>query len=83
MLTRSGNASWKSLPRSSPTEEIKAQKAQLARKKLKLDHMTALVAACQPNAALRATTDIHDVRVGSHIAPPSGPKIVEDGRLMR
>ena len=44
--------------------------------------MTALVAACQPNAVLRATTDIHGVRVGNHIAPPSGPKIVEEFDLL-
>jgi hypothetical protein len=37
---------------------------------------------CQPNAVLRATTDIHGVRVGNHIAPQSGPKIVEEFDLL-
>jgi hypothetical protein len=63
-------------------EEVKAHQALLARKKLKIEHVTALVAACQPNAVLRATTDIHGVRVGNHIAPRSGPKIVEEFDLL-
>jgi hypothetical protein len=58
-------------------EEIRAHKTLIARKKVKIEHVTALVAVCQPNAVLRATPDIHGVRVGNHIAPPSGPKIVE------
>ena len=33
------------------------------------------VAVNQPSAVLRNSTDIPGVRVGSHIAPPSGPEI--------
>jgi hypothetical protein len=59
-------------------EEIKAHRTLIARKRVKVEHVTALVAACQPNAVLRATTDIHGVRVGNHVAPPSGPNIVTE-----
>lgn len=66
-----------------PTEsEIKAHKTLIARKRVKIDHVAALVAVCQPNAVLRATSDIHGVRAGNHVAPPSGPKIVEDLDLL-
>ena len=62
-----------------PTDaEIKAHRALMARKRVKIEHVTALVAVCQPTAVLRATTDVHGVRVGNHVAPPSGPKIVHD-----
>lgn len=60
------------------SDEVKAHKALIARKLVKIEHVTALVAVCQPNAVLRATTDVHGVRVGNHVAPPSGPKIVHD-----
>ena len=63
----------------SPTDaEIEAHKTLIARKRVKIEHVTALVAVCQPNAVLRATTDVHGVRVGNHVAPPSGPRIVQD-----
>jgi hypothetical protein len=58
-------------------EEIGAHRTLVGRKKVKVEHVTQLVAVCQPNAVLRATADIHGVRVGNHVAPPSGPKIVE------
>jgi hypothetical protein len=58
-------------------EEIKAHRTLVARKKVKVEHVTQFVAVCQPNTVLRATTDIYGVRVGNHVAPPSGPKIVE------
>ncbi len=62
-----------------PTDaEIKAHRTFIARKRVKVEHVTELVAVCQPNAVLRATTDIHGVRVGNHVAPPSGPKIVAE-----
>jgi hypothetical protein len=59
-------------------EEIKAHKTLIARKRVKVEHVTALVAVCQPNAILRASSNIPGVRVGNHIAPPSGPQIVND-----
>ena len=63
-------------------EEIRAHREFIARKRVKVQHVQALVAVCQPNAVLRATTDIHGVRVGNHVAPPSGPKIVADLDLL-
>lgn len=63
-------------------DEIEAHRTLIVRKRVKVEHVTALVAVCQPNAVLRATTDIHGVRVGNHIAPPSGPKIVDDFDLL-
>lgn len=62
--------------RAPTAEEIKAHKTLLARKRVKIEHVTALVVVCQPDAALRALTTIPGVRVGNHIAPPSGPGIV-------
>lgn len=59
-------------------EEIKAHQVLLKRKRLKVEHVAEFVSACQPNAVLRATENIPGVRVGSHIAPPSGPQIVAD-----
>ena len=58
--------------------EIKAHKTLLARKRVKVEHVTALVSACQPDAILRASSSVPSVRVGNHIAPPSGPGIVAD-----
>jgi hypothetical protein len=37
--------------------------------------LVALVGVLQPNARFRNAADIPGVRVGSHIAPPSGPEI--------
>jgi Fic/DOC family len=59
-------------------EEIKAHKTLIARNRVKVEHVTALVAVCQPNAVLRASANVPGVRVGNHIAPPSGPQIVDD-----
>jgi hypothetical protein len=56
--------------------EIKTHKTFIARKRVKIEHVTQLVSVCQPNAVLRATPDVPGVRVGNHIAPPSGPQIV-------
>jgi len=39
-----------------------------------------LVAALQPDARFRNSPDIPGVRVGNHIAPPSGPQIEADLR---
>jgi hypothetical protein len=39
-----------------------------------------LVSVLQPNARFRNKTNVPGVRVGSHIAPPSGPQIEADLR---
>jgi hypothetical protein len=39
-----------------------------------------LVAILQPNACFRNSPNIPGVRVGNHIAPPSGPNIAEELR---
>jgi hypothetical protein len=65
-------------------EEIRAHKTLIARKRVKIEHVAAFVAVCQPNAVLRNRTDVPRVRVGRHVAPPSGPKIGEDlDRLLK
>lgn len=62
-----------------PTDaEIKAHKTLIARKHVKIAHVVALVAVCQPNATLRDRETVPGVRVGNHIAPPSGPAIVAE-----
>lgn len=59
-----------------PTEEeIKAHRTFIARKRVKVSHVAALVSVCQPNAVLRDRESVPGVRVGSHVAPPSGPAI--------
>lgn len=63
-------------------EEIKAHKTLIARKRMRIEHVEAFVAVCQPDAQLRATANVPGVRVGIHIAPPSGPKIIEDLDLL-
>jgi hypothetical protein len=63
-------------------EEIKAHKTLIARKKINIGHITDLVSICQPNAVLRATPDIHGVRVGNHIAPSSGPALMSDFEVL-
>ena len=66
-----------------PTDaEIKAHKDLIACKRLTVEHVTTFVAVCQPGAVLRATTAVHGVRVGNHIAPASGPKIVAELDLL-
>lgn len=42
-----------------------------------VDSLVALVGVLQPDARLRDTADIPGVRVGDHVAPPSGPDIVD------
>lgn len=64
--------------------EIKAHTSLIRRKRVKVEHVESIVAVCQPDARLRSSPDIPGVRVGSHIAPPSGPKVVEDlSRLLK
>lgn len=58
-------------------EEIAAHEAVLECKTLRVADVAAFVSICQPDARLRATEDVPRVRVGNHIAPRSGPFIVE------
>lgn len=57
----------------SPTE-IGAHEAFLT-KPVTVDSLIALVGVLQPNALFRDKPSITGVRVGNHIAPPSGPEI--------
>lgn len=64
--------------------EIKAHRDLIRRKRVTVEHVAAFVAEVQPNAVLRDTVRVPGVRVGGHVAPPRGPKIVEDlGLLLR
>ena len=44
------------------------------------DSLILFVAVIQPDARFRSSADIPGVRVGNHIAPPSGPHIAEELR---
>jgi hypothetical protein len=57
----------------SPTE-VGAHEAFLTRP-ITVESLVALVGVLQPNAVLRDRPGITGVRVGNHIAPPSGPEI--------
>jgi hypothetical protein len=57
----------------SPTE-VGAHEAFLTRP-VTIDSLIALVGVLQPNALFRDRPGISGVRVGNHIAPPSGPEI--------
>lgn len=56
-------------------EEIAAHRAFVMRDEIKVADLVKLVKVCQPNAVLRDKTTVHGVRVGSHVAPSSGPAI--------
>lgn len=43
-----------------------------------VESLVALVAVLQPDACLRDSAGVPGVRVGQHIAPPSGPAIRQD-----
>lgn len=58
--------------------EVEALTAFLSRPRIWVAELTDYVAVVQPNAKLRATADIPGVRVGTHIAPPSGAKLIVD-----
>lgn len=45
-------------------------------------NIAALVSVLQPDARLRDKTDVSGVRVGNHIAPPSGPHIAKKLRAI-
>jgi hypothetical protein len=56
--------------------EVEALAALLAASRLGIAELVAYVAVIQPNARLRSAVDIPRVRVGNHIAPPSGPELM-------
>lgn len=58
--------------------EIEALESFLQCEPVHIADLQAYVKAVQPNAVLRATPNVPGVRVGRHIAPPSGPQIVSD-----
>lgn len=63
--------------------QIEALETLLAAKRMDVSVLSAYVAVIQPNARLRATPDIPGVRVGNHIAPSSGPELMEQlGKLL-
>jgi hypothetical protein len=62
--------------------EVEALRTLLAAERLWIDELVAYVKIIQPDARLRATPDIPGVRVGNHIAPPSGPKLMMDLNML-
>ncbi len=60
--------------------EIDAAKAFLEKPRIEIADLVAFVAVCQPDAVLRSRKDIPGVRVGRHVAPPSGRKVAVDLR---
>lgn len=59
-----------------PTEaEIKRLQQFVLLPRLEVDDIVEFVAFTQPNARLRDNPGVPGVRVGDHIAPPSGPEI--------
>lgn len=55
--------------------QINAHRDFLSKNNIKVFDLIALVAVLQPDAVLRDKATVPGVRVGSHIAPPSGPEI--------
>jgi hypothetical protein len=58
--------------------QITAHYQFLCRPQLQVQDLVDLVAVLQPNARLRDSVTVPGVRVGNHIAPPSGPQIVKE-----
>ena len=64
--------------RSASPNEAAALEIFVVHEQLSVDDLCAYVGIIQPDARLRATSDIPGVRVGKHIAPPSGPALLAD-----
>lgn len=62
--------------------EVEALQTLLAAELLWIGELAAYVKVIQPDARLRATPDIPGVRVGNHIAPPSGEKLMMDLNML-
>ena len=59
-----------------PTEaEIETLRKFINLKHLEVEHVIGFVRFTQPNARFRDNMGVPGVRVGDHIAPPSGPEI--------
>lgn len=59
-----------------PTEEEKEEfRRFMLLKEVTIDELEQFVRVYQPNAQLRDKVGVPGVRVGNHIAPPSGPQI--------
>lgn len=63
-------------------DEVEALQTFLASERISTGELAAYVKVIQPDARLRATSDIPCVRVGNHIAPPSGPKLMTDLNML-
>jgi len=50
----------------------------MALETMTIDDLVQFVKVYQPNALLRSNTGVPGVRVGSHIAPPSGEKVLQE-----
>lgn len=55
--------------------QVEAHHRFLVRPQVTVEDLVELVAALQPNARLRDSEAVPGVRVGNHIAPPSGPGV--------
>lgn len=60
------------------TAQIEAHLRFLQRPTVQIQDLVDLVAVLQPNARLRDQEHVPGVRVGNHVAPPSGPQIAKD-----
>ena len=58
--------------------EIAAHQEFIALREVTVEDLVTLVGVLQPNARLRDSASVPGVRVGDHIAPPSGPAIRAD-----
>jgi hypothetical protein len=56
-------------------DEVAAHSEFIAKEQITIDDFVALVGVLQPDARLRDKTSVPGVRVGNHVAPPSGPGI--------
>ena len=57
--------------------EVHALKMFLAKAVIRLEDLIAYVAVIEPRAELRNRPEVSGVRVGDHIAPPSGVRVAE------
>ena len=58
--------------------QIEALGELLAAKRMETSVLASYVSVVQPDAKLRFHPSVPSVRVGNHIAPPSGPKLMRD-----
>ena len=70
------------ITREPSNDEINAHEQLMRMTRVSIEHVQRFVSVCQPGAVLRDRATIHGVRVGSHVAPPSGPAIATDLMLL-